>query len=183
MPFAPVDGGQCRQGNTANSWPCDCPSVTFGIIFASVSIGASRLCDRKRAGHIMVDDTMIANCCRVSQLLCCFKRGSTIMTGSQSACCRTRTHAQRAHCTEPKKKTEKSKPATSQPPTWLKTRPRCTSLEGANAEPKIRLASPKHDKTKTFSTKQCREHCLQDEPLGNNSERFRCNQDCKCATT
>ena len=52
------------------------------------------------------------------------------------------------------KKTEKSKPATSQPPTWLYTRPRCTPLEGANAEPKIRLATPKHNKTKTFSKQQ-----------------------------
>ena len=103
MPFAPVDG-QCRQRNTANAWPCDCFSAMFGIIFANVSIGTSRLCDRKRAWHIMIDDAMIANCCRVSQLLCCLKRRSTIMTGSQSACCRTRTHAQMIHRTEPHKK-------------------------------------------------------------------------------
>ena len=131
MPFAPVDGGQCRQCNTANSWPYDCPSVTFGIIFASVSIGTSRVCDRRREKRIMIDDAMIANSCRVSQLLCCFKRGSAITTGSQSACCRTRNYAQRRHRTKPQKR-GKFKPATSQPPTWLYTRPRCTSLEAAN---------------------------------------------------
>ena len=77
------------------------------------------------------------------------------MTGSQSACCRTPTHAQRT--LNHKKNEKKNKPATSQPPTWLQTRPRCTSLEGTNAEPKIRLATPKHDKTKTFSKQQSEE--------------------------
>ena len=95
MTLDPVVGGHCHPCNTANSWPCDCPSVMFGVVFANVSIGASRLCNRRRERRIMIDDATIANSCRISQLLCCYRRGSTITTGSQSACRRTRNYAQR----------------------------------------------------------------------------------------
>ena len=74
IPFAPVDGGQCRQRNTANAWPCDCFSALFEIIFASVSIGTSRLCDRRRAGHIMIDDAMIGKLLSRLSTLVLFER-------------------------------------------------------------------------------------------------------------